>query len=491
MRTRTFLLLFLFIGLTSNLKSQTCDCAKDFDFLVQKIKVDYPGYSDKVTPKTKLELLQLEQDLRKKIKIHPDSCGIYLSSYADWFKDHHLRIQRIWASQGSENAPKAKPKTVAVNVDSIALLKPDSSSIEGVWHSFRGDIVIVRNSNSSDYSGVSLTYGKCEKNQLLYTLTKISEEEYQLISYPDYYDFQPEKGKASLRLQKKVLELHDDTRFVRKTNSSVADEALLHSYVPEYPNGSNVYPLALRLSDSTFYLRIPSFMSDDAEILTKKHWAEITSVPNLIIDIRNNGGGQDNYYQVLSDLIYTQPYESKGVEWYATKSNIKMYEESIKKGEIRNGEEGLRRTNALLKEMKKNIGGFVVHPMMGIDKMIKNDTIYPYPKRVGIIINEGNASSAEQFLLSSKHSSKVTLFGNSNTAGVLDYSNAIRENLPSNKYRLIFPMTRSRRLPEHPIDNIGISPDVIIPYPSTMQLFDRLDQWIYFVKDYLELINKK
>ncbi len=491
MVARTLALLAFFVGLAGNLQSQTCDCVKDFDFLVQKIKVDYPGYRDKVTPKTKLELLQLGQSIRNKIKIHPDSCGIYLSSYADWFKDHHLRIQRIWLSQGSENASIAKPKTVVLNVDSIALLKPDSISIEGIWHSFGGDIIIVKNINSSNYLGVSLSYRNCVKNQLLYTFTKISEDEYQLVSYPDYSDFQPEKGKASLRLQKKVLELHDDTRFIRKTDFSVADDALLYSYIPEYPNGSNVYPLALKLSDSTFYLRIPSFMNDDAEMLAKKHWVEITSMPNLIIDIRNNGGGQDNYYQILSDLVYTQSYERKGVEWYATKSNIKMYEDAIKKGEISNGEEGLRWTNALLKEMKKNIGGFVIHPMMGSDKTIIKDTIYPYPKKIGIIINEGNASSAEQFLLSSKQSSKVTLFGNSNTAGVLDYSNAIQENLPSNKYRLIFPMTRSRRLPEHPIDNIGVSPDVIIPYPPTMQLFDRLDQWVYFVKDYLELMNKR
>lgn len=47
-------------------------------------------------------------------------------------------------------------------------------------------------------------------------------------------------------------------------------------------------------------------------------------------------------------------------------------------------------------------------------------------------------------------------------------------------------MTRSKRLPEHPIDNIGIAPDVIIPYPAAEQLFDRLDQWVYFVQNYLE-----
>lgn len=52
-------------------------------------------------------------------------------------------------------------------------------------------------------------------------------------------------------------------------------------------------------------------------------------------------------------------------------------------------------------------------------------------------------------------------------------------------------MTRSKRLPENPIDNTGISPDVIIPFMATEQLYDRLESWVYFVKNYLELKNNK
>ncbi len=77
-------------------------------------------------------------------------------------------------------------------------------------------------------------------------------------------------------------------------------------------------------------------------------------MPNLIIDIRNNGGGQD-YFLALEDLLYSHPYESKGVEWYATEDNIKMYEDDLEKGDIINGEEGIRWTKSLLGEMKKNI----------------------------------------------------------------------------------------------------------------------------------------
>jgi C-terminal processing protease CtpA/Prc len=49
-------------------------------------------------------------------------------------------------------------------------------------------------------------------------------------------------------------------------------------------------------------------------------------------------------------------------------------------------------------------------------------------------------------------------------------------------------MTRSGRLPEKAIDNIGISPDVNIPYPKTKQLYDRIDDWVYYVKNYLEML---
>ncbi len=485
------LLLCLFhLGCTTYVKSQSTACLKDFDYLVHKIRVDYPGYRDKVTPETSRDLQKLEDELRARIIQSPDSCGKYLSRYADWFRDHHLRVGRTWQAEDPDSK-KSDRKLLEISKEKLKQLQSLHSTPEGLWHSFRGDIAIIRDSNSESYKGVAVSYNQYDKNQIGFTLSDPQDGVYKMVSYPNYNDYYPIKGKASLELNDQVLELHGDTRLVRKTNSSVFDDALWFSYIPEFPNGSNTYFVSLPLSDSTFYLRIPSFMSDAGEKLVRKHWTEITSTPNLIIDIRNNPGGQDDYYQLLADLLYTHPYMSKGVEWYATENNIKMYEDAIKDGEIKNGEEGLQWTNSLLAEMKKNIGGFVIHPMMGADDTVKHDTVYPYPKRIGIIINERDASSAEQFLLTAKESSKAILFGNSNTAGVLDYSNAIDENFPSGKYELTFPMTRSRRLPGNPIDNIGIPPDIRIPYPATAQLFDRLDQWVYFVKNFLEMMDKK
>jgi C-terminal processing protease CtpA/Prc len=291
---------------------------------------------------------------------------------------------------------------------------------------------------------------------------------------------------ASLHLDNRILEIHDFFRFVRQTSSAVSDYACLAAYRAEYPNGTNIFPLAFYLSDSTFYLRITDFEDERAENMVKSHWKEIISRPYLIVDIRNNGGGLDEFFQSLLALTYTHPYKVDGVEWYASEGNLRNSQEAIISGDLRNGDEGRKWMEQLIAAMKKDPGGFVIHPDMGGSSIVKKDTIYPMPRKIGIIINEGNGSSAEQFILEAKESKKVTLFGNHNTAGVLDYSNQVREDFPSGNYIFFWPMTRSMRLPDHPIDNIGIPPDVIIPFPETNQLYGRLDDWVYFVKEYLE-----
>lgn len=475
-------------------QAQESQCIKDFDYLVNKIKTDYPGYDVKVTAQTLPELKNLEQLLRKKIIEYPDSCSKYMSQYTSWFKDNHLRIRRASSTNNTLNNQNTLPERqyFKLNIDSLKGITSHSKTIEGIWYSYRGTIAIVKPTNNQNYYGVAIQYKGYDENQIMFELSSGNENEYAMTNYPMSNNFKSKKGSVSFRLNNNVFEIHDDTHFVRQTNSKTFDEAFLYSYSPEFPNGSNTYPIAMSLTDSTFYVRIPSFDDNTTDVLVKQHWGEILSRPNLIIDIRNNGGGQDNFYEVLCKLIYTKPDKSPGVEYLACDENIKIFEDALKDGKITGGEEEIKWTKALVEEMKKNKGGYVQPPSSEDGKEAETkDTIMPYPKRVGIIINEEDASSAEQFLLTAKQSDKVTLFGNQNTAGVLDYSNAVPKKFPSNNYILLCPMSRSKRLPEHPIDNIGIAPDVIIPYQATLQLFDRLDQWVYFVKNYLELMESK
>jgi len=493
MKAKIIIIVLIAICVNKFVYSQTIDCLKDFEFLVKKIQSDYPGYNDKVTSTNRAELTILEKQIKQKITNYPDSCGYYLNEYTDFFKDHHLRVNRIW--RRNDQQPEIMNvstygKNLYVNVDSLQEATKNAKGIEGVWEGFRQTFVVTR--DGEKYVGVVVKNNGWKSGQVLYEFVPVNDTVFDVINYSLIKDRKPNNTKASLHLSGKIIENHDDTKFVRKSGSDILDKALLYSYIAVYPNGSNTYPVAMYLNDSTFYLRIPNFGDDESNEVVIRHWDEIIKRPNLIIDIRNNGGGQDNYYQELAKIIYTKPYESKGVEWYASKDNIKLFEDAMKKGEISGGEEGMKRTQTLVDAMKKNVGGFVTLPYSaGENDISERDSVYPMPRNVGIIINEGNASSAEQFLLAAKESDKVILFGNCNTAGVLDYSNITSTPLPSNSYQLWCPMTRSKRLPENPIDNIGIAPDVIIPFPATEQLYDKLDNWVYFVKNYLELLNEK
>ena len=61
---------------------------RDFEFLVEKIRNDYPGYEAKVTP----ALFALEDRIRHKLELHPDSSFYYFSEYTSYFRDGHLRM---------------------------------------------------------------------------------------------------------------------------------------------------------------------------------------------------------------------------------------------------------------------------------------------------------------------------------------------------------------------------------------------------------------
>lgn len=157
--------------------------------------------------------------------------------------------------------------------------------------------------------------------------------------------------------------------------------------------------------------------------------------------------------------IYTQPIIVYNVEFWASKDNTEYYKQLSMKEELE--EQDSKFFKSLSDSLFKYPNKFV--SMTSTDTfVVKYDTVYSYPKNIAIIIDKYNASSSEEFLLSAKQSKKVILFGKENTMGALDYSNLYPEYLPSGKRGVLIPTSRSFRLKEKPIDNIGICPDVIL-----------------------------
>jgi C-terminal processing protease CtpA/Prc len=101
------------------------------------------------------------------------------------------------------------------------------------------------------------------------------------------------------------------------------------------------------------------------------------------------------------------------------------------------------------------------------DKEINYPEVRTKPSKVVILIDAQVASSAEQFLLEARESSKVTFIGEK-TFGALDYGDVRPFPLLTGNGTIWIPTSRSRRLPAHPIDGIGIQPDIsVLPQASS------------------------
>ena len=222
-------------------------------------------------------------------------------------------------------------------------------------------------------------------------------------------------------------------------------------------------PFFEQIDASTALIRIPSFNGNEKPIIDSviaANKASILQTENLIIDVRNNGGGSDRSYGELIPLLYTNPIRTVGVEMLSTKMNNQRMLDFINNPEYGFSDSEKEWAQGMYDKLQENLGGFVNlgDERVGVETL---DTVYAYPKHVGIIINENNGSTTEQFLLAAKQSTKVKLFGTT-TAGVLDISNMYFLNSPCEEFQLAYSLSRSMRIPDMAIDDKGIQPDYYI-----------------------------
>ncbi|RZL21761.1 MAG: hypothetical protein EOO96_24160 [Pedobacter sp.] len=216
-----------------------------------------------------------------------------------------------------------------------------------------------------------------------------------------------------------------------------------------------------QLSAETFLLRLPSFEWSEKKLIDSLiaiHKGQLQKTSNWIIDIRGNSGGIDYTYSSLLPFIYSNPVQVKPDEYRSSNGNIAILTENLNDKDL--PESSKQFISNLIALMKANPNGYV-NPSGKDFFEIKLDSIYPFPKKIAILMDRNSQSSAETFLLTAKQSNKVTLYGE-NTAGVIDYGSTQFFDLPCQDFDLVIPIARSKRLPQNPIDNIGIAPNINI-----------------------------
>lgn len=436
----------------------------DLDFLVQKIKVDYPGYNDKT------KHTDFDSFVKRTIAENKTDTFKSMSKIVGFFHDRHLDLFRS----------KDSIDTTACNKKSNQIQHYFSSSFpkkkyEGYW--------------ISEYNHCVIAIKQTNKNPLRYQGYVVECRDSTTI-YPGmtYYEFE-KKNKRNF-FTKATSSYSGDVFYV---NSEFRNDSVFT--IGPYNKWKKLnhynYPLLKTLPlpsddatghwiDSNNYLiTIPTSTSLNGQIvdsILKSNTLITSRVKNLIIDIRGNTGGTVKAFTPLLPLLYTNPILKINYAAYCTKDDVENTKKQI---EYYVNQKNLDST--FLKDWiswvdkeENNIGKFIV----GTQDTIKYDIILPYPKHVAFIINYGCQSAAEIILLNARQSKKVMFFGE-HTMGAVDYLDYYPIELPSQKYQLYMPTTKRVISPEgKKLDGIGIYPDITIS--------DGEKDWVDFVKRYYE-----
>lgn len=197
----------------------------------------------------------------------------------------------------------------------------------------------------------------------------------------------------------------------------------------------------------------------------------------LIIDIRGNGGGTESAYAPILPYIMTNSIRDLWVENLATPEFINLYEKYLESIQLEKGkEEEIKQIKEELSLLKENKGKYVNTEGNSI-VITKVGISSKSPVQVVILSDNKVGSAAEVFLLAAKQSKKVKIIGTP-SAGVIDYGAVIKFDFGCPDYQLNMPAYRSLRLPDYPIDNIGIQPDIYLD--------KSVKDWIEYAVDYLE-----
>lgn len=385
-------------------------------------------------------------------------CVSILRNWLQFFRKGHLDI---FIKNTAFNSPLDNDSTLFLDWEKIEitdsaffeqLLISGDSNFVGVWKSDFYKIGVIK--SKDEFVGFILEADGIfwKKFQVKLRITKDSDDGNFICTY--YMRDHSEKIYSKVQiLEKAYLQIGDI--YFKRLAPYIPKNQILDNYV-ESMNAT--LPFFRSVNENTLLLRIPSFTFDQKAFIDSvlnEHQDLISSTRHLIIDIRNNGGGSDASYQKLLPYIYTNPYRHIGAAFLSTPLNNKKMKSYLEYPNLTDEEELWVRNN--LKILNEGLGKFV-NLDSSIVSEVKFDTVYTYPKKVSILINENNASTSEQFLLAAKQSQKVKLYGRT-TAGILDFSNMNFVDCPCGDITLGYSTSKSFRIPDYPIDGIGIQPD--------------------------------
>ncbi|WP_250253589.1 S41 family peptidase [Chryseobacterium sp. Marseille-Q3244] len=467
-----FIIVVFLLTTGNSFAQQNCDCDVALSNLITKIESDYPGFKEKTKDKVLYNSfkLQLKQETKT---IEQSSCFDVLKKYTSFFRDGHI----LWLHSQTSKKPETvhKKEFIKMGIENFEKkFKNRHTKLEGIW----------KNNYEKLFGEFDYTIGliKTKKNEYVGFVIK-----------SDSRLWEPKEVKFRL-FPNGTYEYFDKDHNLKKGNYTIYNETIISFDNLEIffvrDNTKDDYSLDKitelsgftfkKITDKTSLLTLPSFYYSYVDIINRlieKNKYLLENSPYLIVDVRNNGGGTDNAYLNLLPYIMTQSIRTLGVEFLSTPTlinGLQGYIDGIKDDESKQNE--ITRIKKEIEILKKNKDQFVNIYGSEVDTM-NVKIAEKSPKNIVVLANQNVGSSGEYFVMFTRQSKKVKIFGTP-TYGGLDYASARVFDFGCPEYTLALPTYRSLRLPDFPVDNIGLQPDIY------MDKF--VKDWVKYAIDYLE-----
>lgn len=444
---KKYLLITLLLLQTPAIFAQDCNCATEFAKIHRYIEKNYVGFKDKqkqLSPAGYTRLINEYTALAKKPHAN-EHCLMLIYRYLSHLRDNHVGIGDN--PDGKWNtALIGQKQIIPVSAATLQHLK-NAKGIEGIYvadaDTTAYQMAVIKDVTPlHDYIGIIIqTKTPGWKAGMVKLELKVDNDKkasgviYPAASQPEVMRFKLSPGRIGNNWHKPGMgPLKDEPADVIS---------------------------AKQIDPKTLYIKLGSFESywgNAIDSVIKAYQNSLARTPYLILDLRDNTGGQDYTYAPVQPYIYTSPVHVIGVDVLPTDDNIRFYKDILK---------DTTRSAGNIAAIKAMIASMEAHKGKLFNIFADaTDTSYkplPYPLKIAILVNNECASSAEEFLLWARQSKKVIIMGQ-RTSGTLDYSNVLLTPFSCMPYVLGYPSTRSRRLDiGQGIDNIGIKPNVEIP----------------------------